>query len=111
MVYNTKIVCSEIYRALFPHGVMAAHGSLEPFVLVRVQVGELRNGSRESIARPVLISGGLPKLAGDAYCLDEIGEGGRFAHGYDTGCHVRLPLLQFLAENDFNPSDLTQSVR
>lgn len=25
----------------FPHGVMAAHGSLEPFVLVRVQVGEL----------------------------------------------------------------------
>lgn len=23
-----------------PHGVMAAHGSLEPFVLVRVQVGE-----------------------------------------------------------------------
>ncbi len=25
----------------FPHGVMAAHGSLEPFVLVRVQVREL----------------------------------------------------------------------
>ena len=25
----------------FPHGVMAAHGSLEPFVLVRIQVREL----------------------------------------------------------------------
>ena len=30
----------------FPHGVMAAHGSLEPFVLVRVQVGELETGPR-----------------------------------------------------------------
>ena len=30
----------------FPHGVMAAHGSLEPFVLVRVQVGELEMGPR-----------------------------------------------------------------
>ncbi len=28
------------YVSLFPHGVMAAHGSLEPLVLVRIQVGE-----------------------------------------------------------------------
>ena len=37
----------------FPHGVMAAHGSLEPFVLVRVQVGELARikAPAESICR------------------------------------------------------------
>lgn len=37
----------------FPHGVMAAHGSLEPFVLVRVQVGELARikAPAESVCR------------------------------------------------------------
>lgn len=33
----------------FPHGVMAAHGSLEPFVLVRVQVGELEGDMRRHV--------------------------------------------------------------
>ena len=37
---------------LFPHGVMAAHGSLEPFVLVRVQVGELEGDMRRHVIMP-----------------------------------------------------------
>ncbi len=36
----------------FPHGVMAAHGSLEPFVLVRVQVGELEGDMRRHVVMP-----------------------------------------------------------
>lgn len=36
----------------FPHGVMAAHGSLEPFVLVRVQVGELEGDMRRHVIMP-----------------------------------------------------------
>ncbi len=40
-MWHNEFLAENVWVSPFPHGVMAAHGSLEPFVLVRVQVGEL----------------------------------------------------------------------
>ena len=45
-----------------PHGVMAAHGSLEPFVLVRVQVGEQKGLCLGGYSDPLDMTGPSPPI-------------------------------------------------
>lgn len=47
-MWHNEFLAENVWVPPFPHGVMAAHGSLEPFVLVRVQVGELAKGARSA---------------------------------------------------------------
>ena len=45
-----------------PHGVMAAHGSLEPFVLVRVQVGGQKGLCLGGYSDPLDMTGPSPPI-------------------------------------------------